>query len=277
MSSLHEKLQANAEKLKNISLNQLFEQEQEQRLKDWTFEVAGIYADLSKHHINWQTKALWKDLVEQKAVFENISATIRGELVNVSEHRPALHHVLRADAKDVFMLDDVDINAEIRLARERMKQVSEHIHNGDFSGANGEKFSDIVHIGIGGSEVGPRMLCELFAHQSDRNIKVHFLATTDPRTTQQLCKNLNPNTTLLIIASKTFSTEETLTNAQIMRNWLRENLGSKADQQMIALSANVKKAAEFGIAIEKVFHCRLPAHWPPLRHYDAAPPAALRP
>ncbi|MBR1375058.1 MAG: glucose-6-phosphate isomerase [Cardiobacteriaceae bacterium] len=252
MTNIEEKLRKNAEEIKKTTLNELFQQEGAERVSRWSFEVAGIYADLSKNFLNLETKRIWHEWAAGSGIKEHISATVRGEEVNLSEHRPALHTALRDDNKDEFIVNEHDIHAEIRSARLRMKNIAEKIHSGDWTGANGEKFTDIVHIGIGGSELGPRLIAEASAVDADKNIRVHFLATTDPNKTALLCKTLNPATTIIIIASKTFSTEETIANAIVMRDWLRKNLGDKADKQLIALTAHTEEAANFGIDAGRV-------------------------
>lgn len=250
MSHISEKLRDHAQIINQNTLLQLFAQEP-QRVQEWTFQVAGLHADLSKNHINTQTQRLWAQWLEDAGVAEGIAAVVRGDNVNTGEHRPALHHALRAPAQGEFIVNGIDVNVEIRATRERMKAVSERIRSGEWKGYTGKPISDVVHIGIGGSELGPRLLCESFAHLAD-GPKIHFLATPDPVQLHTLMRLLNPETTLLIVASKSFGTEETLANADILRAWLRQHGGSAADQQMIAISANVDKAAAFGIDKERV-------------------------
>ncbi|SUO93624.1 glucose-6-phosphate isomerase [Suttonella ornithocola] len=250
MSHIHEKLREHAAQIQNTTLTELFAQEPN-RIADNTYQIAGIYADLSKNHINQQTAKLWQQWAEQAGVAEGIAAITRGDNVNTGEHRPALHHALRAPAEGEFVVNGIDVNAEIRDVRQRMKSISKEIRNGNWKGYDGQTITDIIHIGIGGSELGPRLLCEAFAHEAD-GPNIHFLATPDPVQIRHLQKQLNPATTLLIVASKSFGTEETLENAKIMRDWLRQAGGEATDQRMIALSANVEKAAAFGITAERV-------------------------
>lgn len=250
MSHIDEKLRDHAAQISQKTLVELFAEEP-QRVQAATFQVAGIYADLSKNHINAQTGELWTQWAAQAGVAEGIAAVVRGDNVNTGEHRPALHHALRAPAEGEFVVNGIDVNIEIRAARRRMQDFAERIRGGTWKGYRDEAISDVVHIGIGGSELGPRLLCEAFAHEAD-GPKIHFLATPDPVQLQHLMHTLNPATTLLIVASKSFGTEETLANADILRTWLRQHGGEAADNQMLAISANVDKAAAFGIAEERV-------------------------
>lgn len=250
MSHIEEKLRHHAATISQTTLLQLFADEP-QRVQDWTFQVAGIYADLSKNHINTQTQALWQQWAEKVAIKEGIAAVVRGDNVNSGEHRPALHHALRAPAQETFIVNGIEVNAEIRAARAKMQDFAKRIRSGAWQGYQGGAITDVVHIGIGGSELGPRLLCEAFAHEAD-GPNIHFLATPDPVQIHSLRQRLNPATTLLIVASKSFGTEETLANADILRTWLREHGGAAADKQMIAISANVAKAAAFGIDESRV-------------------------
>lgn len=250
MSQIDQKLQDHAQAIQQTPLMDLFAQEPD-RVADWTWQVAGLHADLSKNHINAQTKALWSEWLKAANVQEGIDAITRGDNVNTGEHRPALHHALRAPTDKPFVVNGIDVSAEIADVREKMKTLSESIRGGDWKGFSGKAITDVVHIGIGGSELGPRLLCEAFKHLAD-GPTIHFLATPDPLQIAELKRHLNPETTLLIVASKSFGTEETLANAEFMRQWLREAGGEKADGQMIALSANVDKTAAFGIDAERV-------------------------
>lgn len=251
MSNITEKLRIHKDAVQAKTLTEWFAAEPN-RVQDWTFYTAGIYADLSKNHINAQTKTLWQAWMDEAGVAEGIAAITRGDNVNTGEHRPALHHRLRASADESFVVNGEDVSPQIKAVRHKMKEISEQIRGGNWKGFTGEAITDVVHIGIGGSELGPRLLCTAFKHLADDRIKVHFLASPDPIKISELKRRLNPATTLLIVASKSFGTEETLSNAGYLREWLRAAGGEKADGQMIALSANVDKAAAFGIDAERV-------------------------
>lgn len=246
MNNIFSQLSHHAEQLKRQTLNQLFV-EDPKRVEKWQWQVAGIRVDLSKNHIDDAGRILWFSWLKQQQTSAHIKAMLSGEKVNYSEHRPALHHALRARAEGSFIVDGTDIYAEIRKTRAQIRDLTAAIRQGTLRGFSGKAIEDVVHIGIGGSELGPRLLCESFAHRSDR-VRIHFLASPDPIHIQSLQQRLNPETTLLIIASKTFTTEETLANAHFMRHWLHAAGGQKADEQMIALTAAIDKAHEFGIS-----------------------------
>ena len=212
MSNLHDKLKSHKETVLGKRMTEWFAAEPS-RVADWTLKNAGIYLDLSKNHINAQTKALWQQWVDEAGVAEGIAAITRGDNVNTGEHRPALHHRLRAPADQPFVVNGEDVSPHIRAVRERMKAISERVRGGDWKGFDGQAITDVIHIGIGGSELGPRLLCTAFKHLADDRIRVHFLATPDPVKISELKRRLNPATTLLIVASKSFGTEETLSNA----------------------------------------------------------------
>ncbi|UJF24530.1 glucose-6-phosphate isomerase [Suttonella sp. R2A3] len=245
MSNLEQRLSDHANRLQKAHLNDLFAADQ-RRVTRHTIKAAGLFADLSKNFIDVDTLALWNEWLEQANVSAALTAQWCGKHVNNSEDRPALHHRLRAPCDDPFIVDGQNISEEIIQARTKMRSLSEAIRQGRWCGYTGEAICDVVHIGIGGSELGPRLLCQAFAHLID-GPKIHFLATPDPRYILDLQQHLNPATTLLIIASKSFSTEETLANANAMRDWLYAHGGEAANKQMIAISANLERTAEFGI------------------------------
>ncbi|MBV7434860.1 glucose-6-phosphate isomerase [Cardiobacteriaceae bacterium TAE3-ERU3] len=250
MSTINEQLQDNAAKLQHTPLTALFAADPE-RVNKHTTHAAGLYVDFSKNPLDDHTLTLWQRWLDAQNVEQSLDAQWRGEHVNTGEDRPALHHRLRAPTDQAFNVDGQNISADIAAARDKMRKLSDAVRNGEWRGYNDEAITDVIHIGIGGSELGPRLLCQAFDHLAD-GPRIHFLATPDPIRIQTLRQRLNPATTLLIIASKTFTTEETLTNANLMRDWLREHGGEKADQQMIAVSANLERTAAFGIDSERV-------------------------
>ena len=179
MSTLHEKLKSHKDTIQSKTLSKWFAAEPG-RVQEWTLHHAGIYLDLSKNHINTQTKALWQQWVDSAGVAEGIAAITRGDNVNTGEHRPALHHRLRAPADQPFVVNGEDVSPHIRDVRARMKNIAERVRSGEWKGFDGQAITDVIHIGIGGSELGPRLLCTAFKHLADDRIRVHFLATPDP-------------------------------------------------------------------------------------------------
>ena len=250
MSKIDEKLRHHREQLRHTTLVEKFAADPA-RMEQWQIDAAGIHADLSKNHIDSHTQTLWQQWLDEARVADGIKALLSGEHVNQSENRPALHYRLRSPADQAFDIDGQNISADIAAMRAHMKTLADKIHSGQWLGYSGKPFTDIIHIGIGGSELGPRLICHALKHQADKGLTIHFLATPDPYRLQSL-EALNPETTLLIIASKTFTTEETLASAEHLRAWLRNAGGDKADQQMIAISARTDRAAAFGIDAERV-------------------------
>lgn len=250
MSHIHEKLRAHRDALQQTTLTEKFAADPA-RMSVWQFSVAGIHADLAKNHVDADTQTLWQQWLADARVADGIKALLAGEHVNQSEDRPALHYRLRSPTDQPFVIDGQDISADIAAMRAHMKTLAEKIHSGEWLGYSGKRFTDVIHIGIGGSELGPRLICHALKHQADKGFTIHFLATPDPYRLQAL-EALNPETTLLIIASKTFTTEETLASAEHLRAWLRAAGGEKADRQMIAISARTDRAAAFGIDAERV-------------------------
>ncbi len=251
MTSLKNQLQHHCNEFQHTDLQTLFQQNPD-RVNEWTFQTAGIYADLSKNYVNKQTKKLWHTWLEKCQVRAGIEAITNGDKVNTSEHRPALHHRLRAPTSETFILDGKNISEQIAKVHQQMRKMSTSIRSGKWLGYSDKLITDIIHIGIGGSELGPHLLCQTFAHLSDNKLNIHFLASTDPIRLSELKQHLNPETTIITIASKSFSTEETLVNAQYLREWLRAAGGEKADKQMIAISANIDKAQAFGIDTQHI-------------------------
>ena len=158
MSTLHEKLKSHKDTIQSKTLSEWFAAEPG-RVQEWTLHHAGIYLDLSKNHINAQTKALWQQWVDSAGVAEGIAAITRGDNVNTGEHRPALHHRLRAPADQPFVVNGEDVSPHIRDVRARMKNIAERVRSGEWKGFDGQAITDVIHIGIGGSELGPRLLC----------------------------------------------------------------------------------------------------------------------
>jgi glucose-6-phosphate isomerase len=176
-----------------------------------------------------------------------------GEKINTSENRPALHTALR-DGNSV-MVDGVEIAAQIRATFTRMREFVEGVRNSTICGHGGAKFTDVIHIGIGGSHLGPALATQALAPYAGGGPRVHYVSNVDAAAVYATLAPLMPATTLVVVASKTFTTVETLTNARIVRDWLVQSLGIAAGNHLAAVSANVPLAIDFGIAEERVFPC----------------------
>lgn len=248
MSSIHEKLQQHQKDLTVSSLSALVAGEAN-RVLDWSFEQAGLRVDFAKNFVNGETKALWAQWWESVQLREHLADLHAGKHVNNSEDRPALHHRLRTPAGKI---DDA-VARDIEAVRAQLKQISDKAAQSAFVGYSGKPITDVVHIGIGGSELGPRLVCHALEHLAVTKYKIHFLASPDAFQLHSLQSALNPETTLFIIASKSFTTEETLHNAEKLRSWLQAAAqGADVSGQFFALTAKPKLAEAWGVKAEQI-------------------------
>ncbi len=225
------------------------------RLSQFTLEGAGIYLDLSKHPWSRSDHGLAIDLARAAGVEAARTRLFAGEAINTSEHRPALHMALRAPGDQAFHALGEPVSGEIQATRRRMGDLATAIRSGAHGGGNGQAYEAIVHIGIGGSDLGPRLVWEALRPLSPQ-IDLRFVANIDPSELSMALDGLNPARTLVVIVSKSFTTQETLINATAARSWLRAALGAGGDQQMIAVSAAPDLARAFGVPEDQVFGFR---------------------
>ncbi|MDO4435786.1 MAG: glucose-6-phosphate isomerase [Cardiobacteriaceae bacterium] len=248
MSNIHEKLQQHQKDLTQLSLSALVASEKN-RVADWSFEEAGLRVDFAKNFVNQDTKALWAQWWEKAGLREHLADLHAGKAVNNSEDRPALHHRLRTPAGKI---DDA-ISRDVAAVHEQLRQISEKAAQSAFVGFSGKAITDVVHIGIGGSELGPRLVCHALEHLKTTTYRLHFLASPDAYYLNSLQSALNPETTLCIIASKSFTTEETLHNAEKLRTWLHNAAqGADISGQFFALTAKPKLAEAWGVSAEQI-------------------------
>jgi len=246
-------LEAHKQDLQNFSIEQALI-EDSTRSETFSAEAAGVFLDYSKHLITDETLKLFKQLAEQQGLRDAITRLKNGAHVNFTEDRPALHSLLRSNDKaDIHqhLHSTFDEIAEVKAA---MKKLSHDIYNGTLRGYTGKPFTDIVHIGIGGSDLGPAMIYQALSPYHQANINCHFVANICANDITETVYKLNPHTTLFIIASKSFTTLETLENAKTARAWLLESL---IDEEAIAnhffaVSAKPEKAQAWGIKAEHV-------------------------
>lgn len=247
-------------------LQQHFHDIEPQHMQDWfnsdprrfdryTLEAAGISLDFSKNRITDDTLALLVKLAKDRQLPEQINAMFAGELVNRSENRPALHTALRNFSDRPVIVDGQDVMPEIRETMSRMETFCWKIRRNHWRGYTNKPFTDVVSIGIGGSFLGPKLASSALKPYNDNQINVHYLANIDGSHITEILKRLNPESTLFIIQSKSFGTQETLKNALACRQWFLDNGGLESDlhKHFAAVSANVEKAVEFGIAKENIF------------------------
>ena len=209
--------------------------------------------DISKNRINDQTLSLLFNLAEECGLKEAISKQFNGEVINQTENRAVLHTAIRTDGKEKIILDNNDLVPSIIQTRKKIQEFTDDVISKNVKGSTNKAFSDIVNIGIGGSDLGPVMVVEALKHYSSR-LKTHFVSNVDGDHVLEVLKNLNPETTLFIIVSKTFTTQETISNATTIKKWLVTKLGKKSvSSHFAAVSTNQKEIKKFGINTDFVF------------------------
>lgn len=236
------------------SLKELFRADP-QRFTHFSASACGIMLDYSKQRIDTTAKLNLLALARQQDVESRRDAMLRGEAINQTENRAVLHTVLRLPKGETFDLNGDNIAADVHQVLAQMRSFSDAVREGRWLGYTGKAIRTIVNIGIGGSDLGPQMACIALAPWSQKNLSLHFVSNVDGRHVADALANADPETTLFVVASKTFATMETLTNARTAREWMLSH-GCPVDQirqHFVALSTNVKAAADFGIAPENVF------------------------
>ena len=247
------KLQKHYESCKNVHMRDLFA-EDEKRAEKYTLSLENMYFDYSKNRISEQTMSLLTEWAQNCGLKEKIDAMFSGKKINTTENRAVLHTALRNLQNTPVYVDGKDVMPQINEVREKMRRFSDAVRKGEFLGATGKKLTNIVNIGIGGSDLGPAMVCEALKPYWKDGIKCWFISNVDGTDCAEVLKNVDAETTLFIVASKTFTTIETLTNAKTCRQWLVEKLGKDAvEHHFVALSTNAKAVAEFGISTENMF------------------------
>ena len=220
-----------------------------------TAEAAGIYLDYSKNRITEETMRLLVELAEEAGVPERRDAMFRGEHINVSEDRAVLHVALRMPARESLIVDGVDVVAQVHEVLGRMRQFSDRIRSGEWTGFTGKRIRNIVNVGIGGSDLGPVMAYEALRYYSQRDLTFRFVSNVDSTDFVEATRDLAADETLFIISSKTFGTLETLTNANSARDWVVGALGDEAAvaKHFVAVSTNAERVREFGIDTANMF------------------------
>jgi glucose-6-phosphate isomerase len=246
-------LEKNYREIKKRNLRELFKDEN--RFNEFSIRDndLGITFDYSKNIINSDTFRLLIEFVKAAKVKEYAKKMFLGEKINWTEERAVLHTALRNKSNMPIYVDGKDIMPGIKAVLKKMEKFSNDLRSGKWVGATGKKITDIVNIGIGGSDLGPKMVCEALKYYAN-GPNVYFVSNIDGADIYEVLKKLNPETALFIIASKTFTTLETITNALTARKWLTDKLGDKAVvYHFVALSTNAKKVKEFGIDENNMF------------------------
>src|ERR1700742_1987709 len=234
-------------------LRQLFDDDPD-RGRELTVTVGDLYIDYSKHRVNRETLRLLIELARAAHLEERRNEMFSGVHINTSEDRAVLHTALRLPRDAELVVDGQNIVADVHEVLDAMGDFTDRLRNGEWTGATGERIKTVVNIGIGGSDLGPVVVYQALRHSADAGVSARFVSNVDPADLIAKLADLNPATTLFIIASKTFTTLETLTNATAARRWLTDALGDDAvAKHFVAVSTNKKLVDEFGIDTANMF------------------------
>lgn len=247
-------LSAHYGKIKDVHLRELFSQDPE-RAEKFTLEAAGIYFDYSKHRVTAETINRLCDLAEASGLREKIEDMFTGEKINVTEGRAVLHTALRAAKNATVVVDGENVVPHVHAVLEKMEKFAGKVRTGEWKGHTGKPVKNIVNIGIGGSDLGPVMAYEALKGYSQRGLTFRFVSNIDATDFAEAVIDLDPAETLFIVASKTFTTLETMTNAGTARDWLLKALKDEAAiaRHFVAVSTNAARVSEFGIDTENMF------------------------
>ncbi|WP_101836402.1 glucose-6-phosphate isomerase [Frankia canadensis] len=246
-------LTAHQSEISAASLRGLFDADPT-RGETFTAETDGLYLDYSKNLLTAQTLELLVALARRAGLAERVEAMFDGQRINVTENRPVLHTALRAPAGVRIEVDGHDVVPDVHEVLDAMSRFAEQVRSGQWRGATGERITTVVNIGIGGSDLGPAMVYDALRDYADRSIEGRFVSNVDPTDIWEATADLDPATTLFVVASKTFTTLETIANARAARGWLTSKLGENAvSRHFVAVSTNAEKVAEFGIDTQNMF------------------------
>ncbi|MEH1870023.1 glucose-6-phosphate isomerase [Nostoc sp.] len=247
-------LEAHYRKVQELHLRQLFADDPT-RGERMTTEAIGIYFDYSKHRITDETLTLLLQLAAESGLRSRIDAMFRGDKINVTEKRAVLHIALRAPKGQAIVVDGEDVVPGVHAVLDKMADCSTQVRSGEWKGYTGKRIRNIVNIGIGGSDLGPVMAYEALRHYSQRDLTFRFISNIDGTDFIEATRDLDAEETLFIIASKTFTTLETMTNAHTARDWLLKTLNhpDAVARHFVAVSTNVEKVAQFGIDTANMF------------------------
>lgn len=246
------KLQSHFETMKNVQMQDLFANDK-LRTEKMHIEWCDFLVDYSKNIVTDETIKLFLDLANEVHLKEAISKYFDGDLINQTENRSVLHTALRASENTSILVAGENIIPEIYSVKNKIKKFSEEVILGKRKGFSGKHFTDIVNIGIGGSDLGPAMAVEALQFYKN-HLKIHFVSNIDGDHISEVLKQLNPETTLFVIVSKTFTTQETISNATTIKNWfLKTGTQSDVAKHFVAVSSNSQKVADFGIDAEVLF------------------------
>ena len=240
--------------IKPLQMRQMF-RDDPARFDKLSLKLENLLFDYSKNRISTETIKLLVALAEQSKLSAHIESMFGGDKINSTEHRAALHTALRNRSERPVLVDGKDVMPDIRRVLGLMRRFSDAVRNGKHTGHTGKAITDIVNIGIGGSDLGPLMVCEALKPYAKQNLRAHFVSNVDGTQLVETLKDLDAATTLFIVSSKTFTTQETLTNAHSARAWLVSELGDElaVAKHFAAVSTNLEATAKFGIIPQNVF------------------------
>jgi glucose-6-phosphate isomerase len=248
-------LAAHYTRVRDVHLRTLFAQDSD-RGKRLTAEASGIFLDYSKNRITDETLDLLLALAGECGLRERIDAMFRGDKINITENRAALHVALRVSKEASIGVDGKDVVPEVHAVLDKMADFADRVRSGSWKGHTGKRIRNVVNIGIGGSDLGPVMAYEALKHYSERTLVFRFVSNIDGTDFSEATRDLDPAETLFIVSSKTFTTLETMTNAQTARDWLLRAFGNEVKAvagHFVAVSTNAAKVSEFGIDTANMF------------------------
>lgn len=247
------RLERHCKKMKKVEMRKLFEEDSERAAK-FSLQLESMLFDYSKNRITEKTMKYLLELAKVRGLEEKIKEMFRGDKINFTEHRAVLHTALRNRANTPVYVNGENVMIKINEVLAKMRKFSEAVRYGEFKGYTGKKLTNIVNIGIGGSDLGPVMATEALKKYKAKDICNYFISNIDGTACAEVLNKVDPETTLFIVASKTFTTIETLTNAKTCRKWLVDALGEHAvAKHFVALSTNTEKVKEFGINPDNMF------------------------
>ena len=246
-------LEKYASKIRKVEMRDMFEKDPK-RAEKYSINLENMLVDFSKNRIDEKAFVYLQALAKQAKVQKKIEQMFSGEKINITENRAVLHIALRNLDNTPIYVDGKDVMPEINRVLAKIKDFSEDVRLGKFKGYTGKKLTNIVNIGIGGSDLGPKMAVEALQKYMPKDMKCYFISNIDGTACAEVLNKLDPETTLFIVCSKTFTTIETLTNAKTCRKWLVDALGEHAtSKHFVAVSTNAKEVASFGIDVENMF------------------------
>src|ERR1019366_8121706 len=248
-------LQRHFQSIGTQHLRDLFAQDPH-RGQRFTAEAAGLFLDYSKNRVTDETLKLLVSLAEESGLRARIEAMFRGDKINITENRAVLHVALRAPKNERIVLDGEDVVPGVHAVLEKMAAFSERVRSGSWKGHTGKRIRNVINIGIGGSALGPVMAYEALKHSSQRDLTFRFVSNVDGTDFAEAVQDLNADETLFLVASKTFTTLETMTNAHTAREWSLAALGGDEKavaKHFVAISTNEQEVAKFGIDTDNMF------------------------